>query len=242
MSSSLTMLAGARAARDAGRGDDALALARDACARLPGEPGPLFLLCCLLLDRQDAEARDLLPLLEGFPGFAPGWEELGEALLAASPGAARVAFGRAAEGYAAMEGRAPGGAVAVRLGLVLRRLGRLGEARDALRRAAARDPSVAHAWFALGLVCQDLGDAPGAVPAFRAALRAEPGFHEAAFNLGVACQDRGDIAGAMDAYARAWRLRPASFGRVAQALASGRIGRVWLRPSALERDLAARVA
>ena len=97
-----------------------------------------------------------------------------------------------------------------------------------------------HAWFALGLVCQDLGDAAGAVPAFRAALRAEPGLHEAAFNLGVACQDCGDLGGAMDAYARAWRLRPASFGRVAQALASGRVGRVWLRPSALERDLAAR--
>ena len=46
----------------------------------------------------------------------------------------------------------------------------------------------------------------------------------------------------MDAYARAWRLRGESFGRVAQALASGRVGRVWLRPSALERDLAARVA
>ncbi len=232
------MLAAARAARAAGRADDALALARDARARLPGEPEPLFLLCCLLLDRHDAAANDLLPLLEDFPGFAPGWEDIGQALLAGHEDAARIAFGRAAEGYAAMEARRPGAAIVCRLGMVLRRLGRLQAARDALCRATARDPAAAHAWFALGLVCQDSGDDPGAAEAFRAALSAQPDLHEAAFNLGVACQGCGAPGEAMDAYARAWRLRPDTFGRIAQALSSGAAGRIWLHPSALRRELA----
>ena len=123
---------------------------------------------------------------------------------------------------------------------MLRRLDRLPEAREALRRATERDPSAAPAWFTLGVLCQDLRDEAGAAQAFRAALRARPDLHEAAFNLGVACQECGAMEEAMDAYARAWRLRPGSFGRIAQALASAAIGRVWLHPSALERNLAAR--
>lgn len=235
-----TLLSDARAARSSGALDRALALAREAQSRHPDAPEPAFLLCCLLLDGHDPAANLLLPRLERHPEFAPGWEELGETLLAEHPGAAQVAFGRAAEAYAAMEARAPQAATAWRLGLVLRRLGRFRDARDALRRATAREPAAAHAWFALGLVCQDLGEHPDAAQAFRAALGERPGFHEAAFNLGVASQDCGLIADALDAYATAWRLRPEAFGRIAQALASARVGRVWLHPSALRRELASR--
>lgn len=193
-----------------------------------------------MLAGRDPAANALLGTLSAFAGFAPGWEELGHALLAQQPAAARVAFGRAAEAFAVMEARTPTAALARRLGTALRAAGRLAEARDALRRAVARDPSASQAWFSLGVLCQDLHDGPGATEAFRAALAARPDFHEAAFNLGVACQEGGDLHAALDAYALAWRLRPDAFGRIAQALVSPGVGRLWLHPSALRRDLAAR--
>lgn len=234
------LLAAARAARDAGEVDRALALAQEARSRAPDAPEPAFLLCSLLLARQDPAANALLGALSAFGGFAPGWEELGHALLTQQPAAAQVAFGRAAAAYAGMEARTPSAALAHRLGTALRQAGRLPEARDAMRRAVARDPSAAQSWFSLGLMCQDLRDGSGAIAAFRAALAARPDFHEAAFNLGVACQESGDLEAALDAYALAWRLRPDAFGRIAQALVSPGVGRLWLHPSALCRDLAAR--
>ena len=215
-------------------------MAQDARSQAPDAPEPAFLLCSLLLARRDPAANALLGTLWAFEGFAPGWEELGHALAASRPAAAQVAFGRAAEAYAAMEARTPTAALAHRLGTALRHAGRLSEARDAMRRAVTRDPSGPQAWFSLGVLCQDLHDGPGATEAFRAALAARPDFHEAAFNLGVACQEGGDLHAALDAYALAWRLRPEAFGRIAQALVSPGVGRLWLHPSALRRDLAAR--
>lgn len=156
------------------------------------------------------------------------------------PAAAQIAFARAAEAYAAMEARTPTAALAHRLGTALRQAGRLAEAQEAMRRAVAHDPAAAQAWFSLGLLCQDLRDGPGAIQAFRAALAGRPDFHEAAFNLGVACQEGGDMDGALDAYGLAWRLRPDAFGRIAQALVSPSVGRLWLSPSALRQELAAR--
>ena len=215
-------------------------MAQEARSQAPDAPEPAFLLCSLLLARRDPAANALLGTLSAFEGFAPGWEELGHALAAQQPAAAQVAFGRAAEAYAAMEARTPTAALAHRLGTALRQAGRLSEARDAMRRAVTRDPSGAQAWFSLGVLCQDLHDGPGAAEAFRAALAARPDFHEAAFNLGVACQEEGYLEAALDAYAVAWRLRPEAFGRIAQALVSPGVGRLWLHPSALRRDLAAR--
>ena len=234
------LLAAARAAHDAGEADRALALAREARSLDPDAPEPAFLLCCLLLARRDPAANALLGTLAAFSDFAPGWEELGKTLLQQQPAAAQVAFDRSAEAYAAMEAHTPSAALAYRLGMALRQAGRLPGARDAMRRATARDPRASHAWFILGLLCQDLGERTGAIQAFRAALTARPNFHEAAFNLGVAYQENGDLDTALDAYALAWRLRPDAFGRIAQALVSPGVGRLWLHPSALRRDLAAR--
>lgn len=217
-----------------------MALAREARSREPDAPEPAFLLCCLLLARHDPAANALLGTLAAFNDFAPGWEELGDALRQRQPAAAQVAFGRAAAAYAALEVCTPSAALAYQLGRALRQIGQLPAARDAMQRATARDPSASHAWFNLGLICQDLSDCPGATRAFRAALAARPGFHEAAFNLGVAYQESGDLDAALDAYALAWRLRPDAFGRIAQALISPSVGRLWLHPSALRRDLAAR--
>lgn len=234
------LLAAARAARDAGEAGRALALAQEARSLAPDAPEPAFLLCSLLLARRDPAANALLGTLEAFGGCAPGWEELGHALRVPQPAAAQVAFARSAEAYAAMETRTPTAALAHRLGTALRQAGRLAEAQDAMRRAVAREPAAAQAWFSLGLLCQDLRDGPGAIQAFRAALAGRPDFHEAAFNLGVACQEGGDMDGALDAYALAWRLRPDAFGRIAQALVSPGVGRLWLNPSALRQELAAR--
>lgn len=233
-------MAEAAAAFQNGEAGRALPLARAAQRQAPGEAAPAFLLCILLLQRQDPEANTLLAALEAFPGFAPGWDRLGHALQPRQPAAARIAFGRAAHAYAAQEAASPTADLAHRLGLALRWAGDLPGARAALERATSRGPALAQAWFTLGLLCQDLGDPGAAVPAFRGALAARPGFHEAAFNLGVALQEAGDLDAALDAYARAWRLRPDSLGRIAQALASPRAGRLWLHPSALQRDLAAR--
>ncbi len=169
-----------------------------------------------------------------------GWERLGRTLQPRQPAAARVAFVRAAQGYAALETALAQPGAAHRMGVALRAAGDLPGARAALERAVARDQSLAAAWFALGLVCQDQGDAAPAIAAFQAALAAQPGFHEAAFNLGVALQEARRLHDALDAYAAAWRLRPDSLGRIAQALASPASGRIWLHPGALQRELSAR--
>ncbi len=230
----------ARAARLAGQSKLALNLARTAYAADRQEPDALFFLCSLLLEQQNPEANALVASLEAFGEFGPGWEELGETLTGLKSAAAEIAFRRAADAYAAMERQAPSAEVAYRLGVVLRRTGQLSLARDAMERSVQRNPTAAATWYSLGLLRQDLRERAGAVEAFRHALAARPDFHEAAFNMGVALQENRDVEAALNAYATAWRLRPDSFGRIAQALVSVDVGRLWLHPSALRQDLAAR--
>jgi tetratricopeptide (TPR) repeat protein len=232
-------------------------------------PGPLFERCARLLRQGDRQASALLPRLEAFLDYAPGWVLLGEALLAANQQqGALIAFGRAATadpglpaallGQAAVlltlgrpeeaaracmkaEPRAPGAKeIPYRLGLCLRAAGRTEAAQAALARAATLDPGFAPAWFSLGLVRQDLHDGPGAIAAYRAALAADPALHEAAFNLGIALQDGGALEAALDAYALALRSRPGSLGRIAHALTSSRTGCLWLSLDALRDALIAR--
>jgi tetratricopeptide (TPR) repeat protein len=114
------------------------------------------------------------------------------------------------------------------LGSALQQSGLVKKARSALERSVEVDPGRADAWFNLGLVQQDAGDFLLAVAAFRAALRLQPGYAEAAVNLGIVLQETGDIKEAMDAYRRAFQLRADTFGRIANALASRRCGKIWL--------------
>lgn len=214
--------------------------ARRAHQAAPDQPGPAFLLCQLLLGRQDPEANAVLARLDRFPSYGPGWEALGHSLAPRHNAAARVLFERAARAYAAEEDAWPGAAIAYRLATVLRRLGDGPGAGAALERAVSHDTAHAAAWFALGLVRQDGHDREGAVQAFRSALAARPDHHEAAFNLAVALQEAGDLEAALDQYAAALRLRPESFGRIAQALLSPSCGRLWLDPGALLEELTAR--
>ena len=232
-----SLLDQAEAARRAGEGGAALDLARRAARAAPDQAGPCFLLCLLLLELRDPEANAVLVRLERFPSYAPGWERLGHGLVPIHPAAATIAFERAAKAYAAGDDSAD---VAHRLGVVRRQLGDTAGARLALESAVVRDPAHAAAWFLLGLVRQDEHDPAAAAQAFKASLAARPDHHEAEFNLAVVLQEAGDVEAALDHYARAWRLRPDSFGRVAQALVSPAIGRLWLQPGALMRELAAR--
>jgi tetratricopeptide (TPR) repeat protein len=231
------------------------------------EPEELFRRCCRLLAGQDSRAVALLPELERFPDYAAGWVDVGRALLSRQPAGALVAFGRAMEAepslqaglgraaalaalgrhaeavvaYVACEGMAPADArVTLRLASALRDAGRPDEALEAATRATMLAPGDADGWQALGVIRQDAGDHAGAARAFREALAVRPDFHEAAFNLGVALQEGGDLDAALGAYAAALRLRPDSFGRIAQALVSPRVGKLWLDPSALRRELARR--
>jgi len=246
----------------------ALAAARQAVEQSPDRPEPLFRLCCLLLARQDPAANALLPHLERFSGYAPGWQALGQALLPKQPSGPLVAYTRAqaaspslaaglgraaalslldrhreaADAYAACERLAPRDArLPHRRGLALRKVGDLQTARTAFAHATVLDPASGLAWHSLGVICQDLGDHAAAAPAFRAALAANPDMHEAAFNLGIALQEGGDLEAALNAYAAALRLRPDLFGRIAQALVSPRVGRLWLSPARLRQDLGSRV-
>ncbi len=236
-------------------------------AAAPDAPGPLFQQCCLLLRQQDPAANALLPRLQQFPGYEQGWLDLGKALLPQQAAGALVAFSRAhaarvsltaalgqaaalsllgrhAEAAAACEAAqalAPKDAQPfAQLGRVRRQAGDWPGARAAFAQAAALDPMSAQIWFSFGVACQDVRDHAGAVKAFSAALALKPDWHEAAFNLGVAHQEAGGLEGALDAYAAAFRLLPAQFGRIAQALTSPRVGRVWLHPDALRAELAGR--
>ena len=92
----------------------------------------------------------------------------------------------------------------------------------------------------MALLQQDMGENEAAASSYRAALRARPDFHEAALNLGVALGECGRIEAALDAYGHALALRPDLFGRIAQALTSGRTGLVVLDPARLRTRLQGR--
>ena len=97
----------------------------------------------------------------------------------------------------------------------------------------------ADAWFQCSLARHDERDLPGEVQALREVLRLAPERVEAEVNLGIALQDGGEIDEAMRAYGRAYRLREDTFGRIAHALASPNVGRMWLDLDALRAALRA---
>lgn len=262
------VLAAARAARAGGDLPRAIALARQATEVAPTVPAPLFLLCALLLRAGDAGANALLPRLERFAGHAPGWVDLGAALLElGQPGAAAVAFTRAvtadaallparlglaaaqvasarfaeaAATYAAAEALAPDRAdIPWRRAQCLREAGDPDAAEAALDRAVSRDPAHANSWFSLGTLRQDRRDHAAAAAAYRAACAARPDWHEAAFNLGIALQETGDMDAALAAYGAAWRLRPEALSRIAQALTTAPHGALWLDLDGLRAALGA---
>jgi tetratricopeptide (TPR) repeat protein len=98
------------------------------------------------------------------------------------------------------------------------------------------DPVLLHA---LGTALHEAGQPAEAVGAYRAALAVAPARAATWHNLGSALQATGDLDGALLAYAQAYAADPASFPRIAQELAAGRAGQVWLSADALRAKLRA---
>jgi len=97
----------------------------------------------------------------------------------------------------------------------------------------------ADAWFEVSLKRHRMSDPVGEVQALREVLRLVPERVDADVNLGIALQDAGAIDEAMRAYGRAFRRREDSFGRIAHALATPGVGRLWLNLDALRAALRA---
>ena len=97
----------------------------------------------------------------------------------------------------------------------------------------------ADAWFEVSLKRHAKNDLAGEANALREVLRLVPERVEAEVNLGIALQDDGEIDEAMRAYGRAFRLREDTFGRIAHALATPNVGRLWLDLDALRAALRA---
>ena len=123
-----------------------------------------------------------------------------------------------------------------------RAAGDLAEALHALERIVALAPEHADAWFQLALMRQDLRDLVGADHALREVLRLDPERADAQVNLGIVLQESGRVDEAMRAYGRAYRLREDSFGRIAHALSTPNVGRLWLNLDDLRKALLATAA
>ena len=108
-----------------------------------------------------------------------------------------------------------------------------------LERIVALAPEHIDAWFQLALVRQDVHDLSGAVQALHEVLRLDSGRADAQVNLGIVLQESGRMDDAMRAYGRAYRLRDDSFGRIAHALATPNVGRLWLNLDDLRNALRA---
>ena len=115
----------------------------------------------------------------------------------------------------------------------------LAAASAALERAAALAPDQADAWFKVALVRQDLHDPGGAIAALERALQIQPERVDALVNLGIVLQESGRLDDALRAYGRAYRLRAQTFGRIAHALATPGVGRLWLNLDDLRAELRA---
>jgi tetratricopeptide (TPR) repeat protein len=111
-------------------------------------------------------------------------------------------------------------------------------ASQALERAVVLAPDNGDAWFKASLVRQDLGDLDGAIAALQRVLAGSPQRVDALVNLGIVLQESGRIDDAMHAYGQAYRLRPQTFGRIAHALATPGVGRLWLDLDELRAELA----
>ena len=184
----------------------AIAAARVALERSPGAPAPLFRLCCLLLANHDASANALLPRLEQFPHYAPGWRALGLTLLPLQPAGALAAFTRA-ETAQSQAGTSP---VTGRYGqaAALTALGRHAEAATAYAACEAWAPGDARLPHRCGAALRQAGDLRAARAAFARATVVDSKWAQAWHSLGIVCQDLNDQPAAAAAFSAALASRP----------------------------------
>lgn len=180
--------------------------ARSAWEQSPGLPEPLFRLCCLLLANQDPSVNALLPRLEQFPCYAPGWQALGLTLLPLQPAGALAAFTRA---QAALK-QAGASSLAARCGqaAALTATGRHAEAASIYANCEAVAPGDAELPHRRGAALRRAGDLHGARAAFARATVLRPEWAQAWHNLGIVCQDLNDHLAAVTAFRTALATRP----------------------------------
>ena len=95
-----------------------------------------------------------------------------------------------------------------RKGLVLLWTDEYDKALPWFKRAAARDPRNAAAYFCIGYCCDRLGRHQEAVDAYKQAIRINPDDAKAHYNLGAAYDNLGRHQEAVDAYKQAIRIKP----------------------------------
>jgi len=115
--------------------------------------------------------------------------------------------------------------------------GALHAALHSFEQLAVSTPSDHHAWFRIALIKQDLHDLPGAEAALRRVLQLAPQRADAWVNLGIVLQEQGQLDAALAAYGRAYVQREDTFGRIAHALVSANVGRLWLSLDELRAEL-----
>ena len=251
-------------AAEAGDGDEAFSWAQRALAADPKAAASHLTLGRVLSRRADwpaaAQAYRAATGLE--PALAAAHLGLAHALLAGGrPGEACGSFATALalrpfsqpdmRGYAAalLTAGDPGRATeAVRRhplsGELHQALGQLRFGRREWHQAAAalgeaarllpRDAAILHD---LGAAWQENTQPAPARDAYLQALALEPQRAQTWHNLGSAYQALSDMPTALAAYGRACQLDPDSFPRIAQELAAGRCGAVWLDAGGLRRAL-----
>lgn len=178
---------------------------------------------------RSAQAKAMCALAESTQPAHPAVQQL-LALLALQDGDAPAARRHAEASLALRPGHPP---TLMLAGQAQHACGALRAALHSLEQVAVSTPSDHAAWFQLALVKQDLHDLPGAEAALRHVLQLAPQRADARVNLGIVLQEQGQLDAALSAYGRAYVLREDSFGRIAHALASGKVGRLWLDLDAL---------
>lgn len=184
----------------AGRTGEALALAGEVAARVPGSADALHLLAlcrkaagnleesATAFEAARARAPNDLNLLGNYANLL---SQLGQL-------SAAITLYRQVLEHAPSHGEAW-----MNLGITLRKSGDLQGACKALHRAVELRPGSAPSWQALGGVLRSLDDLEGAEVALRRAVTADPHSGAAWLNLGVVRRLRGDPTEALDFYRRA---------------------------------------
>lgn len=200
-------------------------LCEHALATYPADAAVLQLLAllCLKAGQLERTALSIAASLEMRPDHGPSLLVAGDVARARDDLPAALAFHRRA--LALMPERAD---AALALGLSLQVSGESVEAARVLSQTVALAPAHTEAWFALALTLHDIGDLAGAEAALRRILALVPPRAEVEVNLGIVLQEARRMDEAMRAYGRAFRLREDSFGRIAHALSSAQVGRLWL--------------
>ncbi len=216
-----------------------------------GEAGAAIAACRLAAPERDPAAARVLGLLLAEAGeaealrwgrHAVGLDRSAESLAALGRMLARL--GRWTDASAVLQealaldpgltaaqdllGRAAAGAFAA---------GQFGSAATAYRTISTLHPHDPAPLHSLGTALHEAGEPAKAIGPYRAALALDGARAETWHNLGSALQATGDLPGALQAYAGAYRLDPACFPRIAQELAAGRAGQVWLSAEALRARL-----